>query len=323
MGRKLPPPPPPPGILNKNKRRKENDGKPITENSNGAGKQQLPPPPPPPSSSQSLNSKLRPPPPPPPPPQPSADSKKQSASSTSLENEQEPRKRTWSNVVKSRRQKKSDTKRSATQVIPQKPEMPPQHLRKIMIDHGDLTLNKIASDKRSHLGSLKYLPHALLKLLENMPQPWEQQKEVKVLYHTTGAITFVNEIPRVIESVYIAQWATTWNMMRREKKDRKHFKRMRFPPFDDEEPPLDWLENLDDTELVDAIRLKEIEDDDELRDWFYDTRPLVEDPDIVNGDSYRKWNLDFGTMNKLYQLSRPILHEGQTQKFDKNSLFTE
>ena len=195
--------------------------------------------------------------------------------------------------------------------------MPPQHLRKIMIDHGDLTLNKIASDKRSHLGSLKYLPHALLKLLENMPQPWEQQKEVKVLYHTTGAITFVNEIPRVIEPVYIAQWATTWNMMRREKKDRKHFKRMRFPPFDDEEPPLDWLENLDDTELVDAIRLKEIEDDDELRDWFYDTRPLVEDPDIVNGDSYRKWNLDFGTMNKLYQLSRPILHEGQTQKFDK------
>lgn len=324
MGRKLPPPPPPPGILNKNKRRKENDGKPITENSNGAGKQQLPPPPPPPppppSSSQSLNSKLRPPPPPPPPP--SADSKKQSAPSTSLENEQEPRKRTWSNVVKSRCQKKSDTKRSATQVIPQKPEMPPQHLRKIMIDHGDLTLNKIASDKRSHLGSLKYLPHALLKLLENMPQPWEQQKEVKVLYHTTGAITFVNEIPRVIEPVYIAQWATTWNMMRREKKDRKHFKRMRFPPFDDEEPPLDWLENLDDTELVDAIRLKEIEDDDELRDWFYDTRPLVEDPDIVNGDSYRKWNLDFGTMNKLYQLSRPILHEGQTQKFDKNSLFT-
>ena len=29
----------------------------------------------------------------------------------------------------------------------------------------------------------------------------------------------------------------------------------------------------------------------------------------MNGDSYRKWNLDFGTMNKLYQLSRPILHE--------------
>ena len=33
-------------------------------------------------------------------------------------------------------------------------------------------------------------------------------------------------------------------MMRREKRDRRHFKRMRFPPFDDEEPPLDYADNL-------------------------------------------------------------------------------
>lgn len=63
-----------------------------------------------------------------------------------------------------------------------------------------------------------------------------------MLYHVTGAITFVNEIPRVIEPVYIAQWGTMWIMMRREKRDRRHFKRMRFPPFDDEEPPLDYGE---------------------------------------------------------------------------------
>lgn len=68
-----------------------------------------------------------------------------------------------------------------------------------MIDHGDLSSKKVASDKRSHLGSLKYMPHAILKLLENIPQPWELTKDVKVLYHTTGAITFVNEVPRVIE----------------------------------------------------------------------------------------------------------------------------
>lgn len=61
-----------------------------------------------------------------------------------------------------------------------------------------------------------------------------------VLYHITGAITFVNDIPKVIEPVYIAQWGTMWIMMRREKRDRRHFKRMRFPPFDDEEPPLDY-----------------------------------------------------------------------------------
>lgn len=54
--------------------------------------------------------------------------------------------------------------------------------------------------------ALKYMPHAVLKLLENMPMPWEQIRDVKVLYHITGAITFVNEIPWVVEPVYIAQW---------------------------------------------------------------------------------------------------------------------
>ena len=71
-----------------------------------------------------------------------------------------------------------------------------------------------------------------------------QVKHVKVLYHITGAISFVDEIPLVIEPVYIAQWGSMWIMMRREKRDRRHFKRMRFPPFDDEEPPLDYADNL-------------------------------------------------------------------------------
>ena len=54
--------------------------------------------------------------------------------------------------------------------------------------------------------ALKYMPHAVLKLLENMPMPWEQIRDVSVLYHITGAITFVNEIPWVMEPLYIAQW---------------------------------------------------------------------------------------------------------------------
>ena len=49
------------------------------------------------------------------------------------------------------------------------------------------------------------MPHAILKLLENMPMPWEQVRIVRVLYHTTGAITLVNEVPMVIEPVFIAQ----------------------------------------------------------------------------------------------------------------------
>merc|ERR550532_3781935 len=54
--------------------------------------------------------------------------------------------------------------------------------------------------------------------------------------------TVCTEIPWVIEPVYLAQWGSMWIMMRREKRDRRHFKRMRFPPFDDEEPPLDYAD---------------------------------------------------------------------------------
>ena len=63
-----------------------------------------------------------------------------------------------------------------------------------------------------------------------LPERACQIRDVRVLYHITGAITFVNEIPWVIEPLYIAQWGTMWIMMRREKRDRRHFKRMRYGP---------------------------------------------------------------------------------------------
>ena len=56
----------------------------------------------------------------------------------------------------------------------QKEDMPPEHIRKIIRDHGDMSSRKYRHDKRVYLGALKYMPHALLKLLENMPMPWEQ-----------------------------------------------------------------------------------------------------------------------------------------------------
>ncbi len=37
---------------------------------------------------------------------------------------------------------------------------------------------KFRNDKRVHLGALKYVPHAVMKLLENIPYPWEQVREV-------------------------------------------------------------------------------------------------------------------------------------------------
>ncbi len=42
-------------------------------------------------------------------------------------------------------------------------------------------------------------------------------------------------------------------MMRREKRDRRHFKRVRMPPFDDEEPPFDYGDNVLHVEPLEAI----------------------------------------------------------------------
>jgi len=166
----------------------------------------------------------------------------------------------------------------------------------------------------------------VLKLLENMPMPWEQVRNCKVLYHVTGAITFINEIPWVIEPVYIAQWATMWIMMRREKRDRRHFKRMRFPPFDDEEPPLDYGENILDVEpMLEAIQMElDEEEDDAIFDWFYDHQPLKGSK--YCGPSYRKWRLSIPILANLYRLANQLLTDMTDRNyhylFDKNSFFT-
>eukprot|EP00124_Ichthyophonus_hoferi_P001223 Ihof_evm3s59 gene=Ihof_evmTU3s59 len=191
----------------------------------------------------------------------------------------------------------------------QKEDMPPEHVRKIIKDHGDMTSRKFRHDKRIYLGALKYVPHAILKLLENIPMPWEQVRDVKVLYHVTGAITFVNEIPWVVEPIYIAQWGSMWIMMRREKRDRKHFKRMRFPPFDDEEPPLDYGDNIMDVEPLEAINMELDEDEDKaIFEWFYDHKPLA-NTKMVNGTSYKQWKLPLPVMANLHRMANQLLSD--------------
>ncbi|KAK1985508.1 pre-mRNA-processing-splicing factor 8 [Colletotrichum cereale] len=187
--------------------------------------------------------------------------------------------------------------------------MPPEHLRKIVKDIGDVSQKKYTSDKRSYLGALKFMPHAVMKLLENMPMPWESDRKVKVLYHVNGCLTLVNEIPRVVEPVFFAQWAMMWTFMRKEKADRRLFKRMRFPPFDDEEPPLSWSENIEDVEPLEPIQMELNEEEDAaVYDWFYDHRPLIDTPH-VNGESYRSWNLNLQQMATLFRLSRPLISD--------------
>ncbi|SPJ78389.1 probable splicing factor PRP8 (U5 snRNP) [Fusarium torulosum] len=270
-----------------------------------------PPPPPPPSSS------LPPPPstPAPPPPGYRPPTDPQVAKFAQ-------KKKEW---VKSQRNRFGE-KRKGGFVQTQKADMPPEHLRKIVKDIGDVSQKKYTNDKRSYLGALKFMPHAVLKLLENMPMPWESAREVKVLYHVNGCLTLVNEIPRVIEPVFFAQWAMMWTFMRKEKADRRLFKRMRFPPFDDEEPPLSWAENLEDVEPLEPIQMELDEDDDEaVYEWFYDHRPLLDTPH-VNGLSYKAWNLTLPQMATLFRLSRPlvsdVIDKNYFYLFDLKSLLT-
>ena len=117
-----------------------------------------------------------------------------------------------------------------------------------------------------------------------------------------------------------------WIMMRREKRDRRHFKRMRFPPFDDEEPPLDYADNILDVEPLEPIHMDlDPEDDAAVYDWFYDHKPLLGTKHI-NGPTYRKWALDVPIMANLYRLAGQIvsdlLDKNYWYLFDKNSFFT-
>ncbi|OAA69759.1 procn [Cordyceps fumosorosea ARSEF 2679] len=217
-------------------------------------------------------------------------------------------------------------KRKGGFVETQKADMPPEHLRKIVRDIGDVSQRRYTNDKRSYLGALKFMPHAVLKLLENMPMPWESAREVKVLYHVNGCLTLVNEIPRVIEPVFFAQWAMMWTFMRKEKADRRLFKRMRFPPFDDEEPPLSWSENIEDVEPLEPIQMELNEEEDEaIYEWFYDHRPLL-DTSHVNGPSYKSWNMTLPQMAALFRLSRPLISDVIDKNyfylFDLKSLLT-
>ncbi|GMH03627.1 hypothetical protein Nepgr_005466 [Nepenthes gracilis] len=281
--------------------------------------QMAPPPPgtggssiPPPPAVQPSYTVLQPPQQPPPPQQSAADAEAQL----------EEKARKWMQL----NSKRYGDKRKFGFVETQKEDMPPEHVRKIIRDHGDLSSKKYRHDKRVYLGALKFVPHAVYKLLENMPMPWEQVRDVKVLYHITGAITFVNEIPWVAEPIYLAQWGTMWIMMRREKRDRRHFKRMRFPPFDDEEPPLDYADNLLDVDPLEPIQLElDEEEDSAVYTWFYDHKPLVKTK-LINGPSYRKWHLSLPIMATLHrfagQLISDLIDRNYYYLFDMESFFT-
>lgn len=101
---------------------------------------------------------------------------------------------------------------------------------------------------------------------------------------------------------------------------------MRFPPFDDEEPPLSWSENIEDVEPLEPIQMELDENEDgPVYDWFYEHRPLIDTPH-VNGPSYKEWNLTLPQMATLHRLSRPLLSDlvdkNYFHMFDLSSFLT-
>ena len=202
--------------------------------------------------------------------------------------------------AKSKQWRQFNTKKFTTQIKKsrfsnggeEKEPLPPEVLRKIIKDHGDMSSKKFKQDKSVYLGALKYVPHAIFKVLENIPFPWEQVRTVQVLYHITGAISFVDSIPKVIEPLYYAQWGSMWIMMRKEKRDRRHFKRMRYPPFDDEEPPIDYGDNILPVEPDAPIQMQlDKNEDDAVIDFFYEHQPryrYVKIKDITPEDENKK-----------------------------------
>ena len=178
-------------------------------------------------------------------------------------------------------------------------ELPVEHARKIIKDRSDMKDKKFQGEQTAYLQALKYMPHALMKLWETMPMPWENTKQVRAIYHVNGALTMVNEINKVSPPVYMAQWGCMWVAMRREKRDRKHFKRMRFPCFDDEEPIVNFSENIMDIDPLDPIQLElDDEEDADVIDWIYeDTVPQV------SGSHY---HFDTKTLATLYRLASPL-----------------
>ncbi|KAG6377655.1 hypothetical protein JVT61DRAFT_14418 [Boletus reticuloceps] len=185
-----------------------------------------------------------------------------------------------------------------------KQNLPPKHVRKFIKDHGDMS-NR--NNKCVHLGALRHVPHAVMKPLENTPYPWEQVCKVPILYHITGTITFVNEMPCIIEPVYHVQWSTMWLAI--------HFKHMHFPPFDDEEPPLSY----------EAIQFElDPDEDSAIVDWFYHPKQPVNTP-AVNGSSYRYRSLTLPIMANLCRLGCTLLSDcpdcNASYLFDKKSFF--
>jgi len=188
----------------------------------------------------------------------------------------------------------------------------PEIIRKIMNNLSDLRKNRTLKDKRVFIASLKYVPHAIFKFLENIPMPWTRIQYNNIVFHSSGAISFISEVPRTIEQFFYAKWGITWVIMRKEKKERKNFKRIRLPSFDDEEHPIDYIESLLPVTPPDSInKPKQYNIISDNISWIYE--PLNK---IINSYFSKKNALCF-KLSTLYTL-KTLAKEISVEIYDLN-----
>uniref|UniRef100_A0A914L6I1 Bestrophin homolog n=1 Tax=Meloidogyne incognita TaxID=6306 RepID=A0A914L6I1_MELIC len=106
-----------------------------------------------------------------------------------------------------------------------------------------------------------------------------------------------------------------WIMMGREKRHRRHFKRMRFSLFDDDGPPI-YADNVLDFEPLETIQMGLTEEEGLVKDWLYDHKPL-DKTRFVNG--YRKWTFSISMMS-THRLANQLLTDLFALKFGRSTL---
>lgn len=184
---------------------------------------------------------------------------------------------------------------------------PPEFIRKIVKEIGDLSGPRFKSERKLAVGLLQYIPLALYKLLENVPMPWEEAKYVEVVYHKRGVLSIVKDTPKVAEPVYTAQWGSVWTKMRSLKveifQDGGSFKRL-IHKGNENEPPLDFADYLMDREPPPPLQELDLDEEDNgaIADWFYDPYPRLTLPNQIQGQ--RRPNGYYFTLATLETLFR-------------------
>ncbi|EAN99773.1 PRP8 protein homologue, putative [Trypanosoma cruzi] len=198
------------------------------------------------------------------------------------------------------------------EAVTEKDDVPPEYLRKLMKDNGDLSGKSFGTERKLCVALLKYMPLALYKLLENMPMPWEETRYVNVVYHMGGVLTLVDDTPTVAEQLYLAQWGSMWTRMRSHKVELQQeggaFRRM-IHKGNENEPPIEYGDYIMDREPPEAVH-DELDEEDSaaIIDWFYDPFPRLVHPNQIRGP--RRPNGYYFSINVvecLFRSASPIL----------------